>query len=137
MSDLRQECPEDLGRALEAAPAAAAAWKDLTVISRRDFVAWINEAKQPQTRARRIERCCENLIAGKRRPCCFAVVPMDLYKALGANPSAKAQWSRLTADEKRDFSDWVESSPDREVRKQRVQDACAALVHGDSRPPLT
>ena len=31
------------------------------------------------------------LVSGKRRPCCYAIVPMNLYKALAANPKAKAQ----------------------------------------------
>jgi len=129
----------DLREALAASPKAEAAWNDLTPISRRDFTSWINEAKQPETRRRRIERCCENLAKGKRRPCCYAVVPMDLYKALGAAPvidgkGAKAQWSALTADEKRDFSDWVEASEDKATRKVRIEEACAQLAAGKRRP---
>jgi uncharacterized protein YdeI (YjbR/CyaY-like superfamily) len=56
--------PADLKAVLKSAPDAAAAWEKLTAIGRRDFVAWINEAKQPETRARRIERCRENLLLG-------------------------------------------------------------------------
>src|SRR5258708_5336688 len=78
--------PTDLRKALVATPLAAAAWKGLTPIARRDFTSWIDSAKQPERRRRRIERACENLAAGKRRPCCYAVGPMDLYKALGAAP---------------------------------------------------
>lgn len=126
--------PADLRIALAADCAAEAAWNDLTPISRRDFMSWINEAKQAETRARRIERCCENLVKGKRRPCCYAVVPMDLYKALGAAPSAKAHWSALTADEKRDFSDWIESAKDKGTRKGRIEEACAMLAAGNRRP---
>ena len=123
--------PEDLREALTSAPGAEAAWYALTAIGRRDFVGWINEAKQAETRQRTIERCCENLLKGKRRPCCYAVVPMDLYKALGESPEAKALWSTLSADEKRDFSDWVESSEDKATRKSRVQEACALLLAGN------
>lgn len=126
--------PAELAAALRASPAAAEAWKQLTPIARRDFVSWINQAKQPVTRARRIERCRENLIKGKRRPCCYAVVPMDLYKALGADPKAKAQWSDLSASEKRDFSDWVEDSDDKVARKARIEEACEKLVAGKRSP---
>ncbi|MCW5941832.1 MAG: YdeI/OmpD-associated family protein [Fimbriimonadaceae bacterium] len=122
--------PDDLRAALAASPAAEAAWANLTAIGRRDFIAWIGEAKQEETRRRRIERCCENLLKGKRRPCCFAVVPMDLYKALGEVPPAKAQWSRLSADEKRDFSDYVEASPEKTARKERVAEAIGLLAAG-------
>ena len=122
--------PADLCKALAAAPLSEAAWSELTPIGRRDFISWINEAKQAETRARRIERCCENLVKGKRRPCCYAVVPMDLYRALGTDPAAKSQWSELTANEKRDFSDWIEASDDKAIRKVRIEEACALLAAG-------
>lgn len=122
--------PDDLLAALALAPHALAAWEGLTPIGRRDFVAWINEAKQATTRARRIERCCENLAAGKRRPCCYAVVPMDFYQALGQVPPAKAQWSTLTSDERRNLTDWISEAPDRIERKARIAEAIDLLVAG-------
>ena len=122
--------PDDLREALAAAPAAEAAWEGLTLISRRDFVAWINEAKQGDTRKRRIGRCIENLVKGKRRPCCYAVVPMDLYRRLGEDPQAKAKWSGLSADERRDFSDWVQSAADRAERLERAAAVCQMLLRG-------
>lgn len=126
--------PDDLRAALDASPVASAKWNDLTPIARRDFTNWINEAKQAETRARRIARCCENLVAGKRRPCCYAVVPMDLYRALGDNPAAKAKWSELTAAEKREFSEWVEDSDGKIERKARVSETCALLLAGKRSP---
>ena len=60
--------PTDLRKALAAAPMAKAQWRDLTPIARRDFVSWIDSAKQPETRRRRIEKACSMLVAGKRRP---------------------------------------------------------------------
>jgi uncharacterized protein YdeI (YjbR/CyaY-like superfamily) len=126
--------PPDLSEALRAAPIAEAAWKDLTAIGRRDFISWIETAKQAETRTRRIRIACEKLIAGQRRPCCYAVVPMDLYKALGIDPAAKAMWSKLTPDERRDFSDWLETAKERDVRKGRVQEICAMLTAGKRQP---
>jgi uncharacterized protein YdeI (YjbR/CyaY-like superfamily) len=126
--------PADLRKALAAAPLAEAAWNDLTPIARRDFTSWIHSGKHAETRRRRIERACENLAAGKRRPCCYAVVPMDLYRALGADPMAKAQWSDLTPTERRDFTDWIESAKERETRRGRIEEACAMLAAGKRRP---
>ena len=126
--------PADFRKALAAAPVAEAAWNDLTPIARRDFMSWIDSAKQAETRRRRIERACENLAAGKRRPCCYAVVPMDFYKSLGADPTTKGKWSGLTADEKRDFSDWIEASEDKGTRKGRIEEACAMLAAGRRHP---
>jgi len=66
--------PTDLGKALAATPTAKVQWNDLTPIARRDFITWIDSAKQPETRRRRIERACSMLAAGKRRPCCYSIV---------------------------------------------------------------
>jgi uncharacterized protein YdeI (YjbR/CyaY-like superfamily) len=55
---------------------------------------------------------------------------MDMYKLLCEAPKAKAQWSALTADEKRDLIEWVESAEDRQARKARVIEACALLEEG-------
>ena len=129
MSD-EPNVPVDLAEALASAPSSQAAWDNLTTIGRRDFIGWINEAKLADTRKRRIERCCENLIAGKRRPCCYAVVPMDFYKVLGANPEAKSNWSLLSASEKRDVTEWIEDSEDKLMRKERIAEACAMLLAG-------
>ncbi len=119
--------PTDLRKVL-ATPKAMAQWNDLTPIGRRDFISWIDSAKQPETRRKRIESVPSRLASGKRRPCCFAVVPMNLYKALGTNPQAKAQWSELTPNERRDFSDWVESAKQPEMYRQRIEKVCAMLA---------
>src|SRR5216110_450451 len=99
--------PTDLRKALAATPKAKTQWRDLTPIARRDFITWIDSAKQPETRRRRIERACSMLAAGKRRPCCYSIVSFDLHKALAATPMAKAQWSDLTPTERRDFITWM------------------------------
>src|SRR5213082_3547660 len=88
--------PTDLRKALAATPKAKTQWSDLTPIARRDFVSWIDSAKQLETRRRRIEKACSMLAAGKRRPCCYSIVSFNLYTVLAATPMAKAQWSDLT-----------------------------------------
>jgi Bacteriocin-protection, YdeI or OmpD-Associated/Domain of unknown function (DUF1905) len=66
------EVPADLRKALAgAAPEARKLWSDITPIARRDWIQWTTSAKQPETRARRIQNACSMLAAGKRRPCCF------------------------------------------------------------------
>ena len=117
------------------APASAkAVWNGLTPIARRDFVSWIESAKQPETRKRRIDRVPDMLASGKRRPCCFAVVPMGIYKALDAKPKAKAVWKGLAPDERRDFTDWVEKAKDPKENADRIQKACTMLAAGKRRP---
>jgi len=64
--------PADLRKALAAAPAKAReAWSDITAAARRDFIHWIVSGKRAETRVLRIEKACDMLAKGKRRPCCF------------------------------------------------------------------
>lgn len=126
--------PTDFRKALAAAPGARAAWGDLTPIARRDFISWIDSAKQAETRKKRIARACSMLEDGKRRPCCYAVVPLDLHLALKASPKAKSQWSALDSDARRDFIAWIESAKERETRRRRVDTACAKLAAGKQHP---
>ena len=127
--------PPDLRKSLAAIPGAKAAWRDLTPIARRDFLSWVGTAKQPETRRRRIDRACDMLIAGKRRPCCYAIVPLDLHNALKAAPSAKAGWRGLTSDGRRDFIAWIDAAKAREARNRRIEKMCALLAAGKRQPP--
>jgi uncharacterized protein YdeI (YjbR/CyaY-like superfamily) len=66
--DSEPRVPTDLRQALAAAPRANAQWRDRTPIERRDFIGWMDSAKQPEAHRRRIEKACVMLAAGKRRP---------------------------------------------------------------------
>src|SRR5438552_10037113 len=126
--------PTDLHKALAATPVAKAQWRDLTPIARRDFISWIDSAKQPETHKRRIEKACLMLAAGKRRPCCYSIVSFNLYKALAAAPRAKAQWGNLTPIARRDFISWIDSAKQPEAHKRRIEKACVMLAAGKRRP---
>lgn len=64
--------PADLRKALAAAlPNAREVWSDITPAARRDFIQWITSGKRAETRALRIDKACDMLAKGKRRPCCF------------------------------------------------------------------
>src|SRR5256714_11847722 len=126
--------PTDLRKAIGATPKAKTHWKDLTPIARRDFVSWIDSAKQLETRRRRIERACSMLAAGKRRPCCYSIVSFNLFTALAATPKAKAQWSDLTSIERRDFISWMDSAKEPRAHKRRIEKACSMLAAGKRRP---
>ena len=126
--------PADLRKALAATSTAKAQWRDLTPIARRDFISWIESAKQPETRRRRIEKACSMLAAGKRRPCCYSIVSLNLYAALAAIPMAKAQWRDLTPIARRDFISWIDSAKQPETRRRRIEKACSMLAAGKRRP---
>lgn len=63
--------PPDLMKALRGAPKALEAWTGITAAARRDYVQWITSGKRAETRTIRIEKACDMLAKGKRRPCCF------------------------------------------------------------------
>lgn len=63
---------DDLQSALRADPKVLQIWKNLTPLGRNEFICWVEDAKQATTRQRRIARSCDELLQGKRRPCCWA-----------------------------------------------------------------
>ncbi|MBN8912421.1 MAG: YdeI/OmpD-associated family protein [Rhizobiales bacterium] len=63
--------PPDLANALRKNKAALATWRDITPLARNEWICWITSAKKAETREKRITWGCENLEAGKRRPCCW------------------------------------------------------------------
>ena len=66
------EAADDLRAAIEADPAVFALWQGITPLGRNEFICWVEDAKQAKTRERRIVRTGEELIEGKKRPCCWA-----------------------------------------------------------------
>jgi len=55
-------------------------------IERRDFISWMDSAKEPEPHRRRIEEACALHAAGKRRPV------MDFYFSA---PKSKTRESRI------------------------------------------
>jgi len=126
--------PTDLRKVLAADPKAKEKWDDLTPIAHRDFISWIESAKQKETRERRIKSIPSRLASGKRRPCCYSIVPMDLYTNLNGNPKAKAQWKTLSPDERRDFIGLVDPAKAREEKGVRIAKICVMLAAGKRHP---
>lgn len=65
------EVAPDLEVAIRADAAAFALWQRLTPLGRNEFICWVEDAKQAQTREKRIRRTLEEMHEGKRRPCCW------------------------------------------------------------------
>jgi|SRR5580700_2157056 hypothetical protein len=72
--------PVDLRKALSASGEAKTLWKDLSSDGRRIWIRWIESAKKPETRARRVMRTVDQLSSGKRRPCCVNVYEFMLRR---------------------------------------------------------
>jgi uncharacterized protein YdeI (YjbR/CyaY-like superfamily) len=65
--------PADVRKVLMSAPAVLAVWNnDITPIARNEWICWIESVKKIETRNDHIRRLQEDLLKGKRRPCCWA-----------------------------------------------------------------
>lgn len=66
------QAADDLQAALRSDAEVLALWQGLTPLGRNEFICWVEDAKQAKTRERRIARTREELLEGKKRPCCWA-----------------------------------------------------------------
>jgi len=64
--------PSDLRKALISDSKALEKWNDLTPLARNEWICWTISVKKKETREDHIKRVCEDLLNGKRRPCCWA-----------------------------------------------------------------
>ncbi len=62
---------DDLEAAIRSDPKLLSLWESLTPLGRNEFICWVEDAKQPATRQRRIRRTGEELLEGNKRPCCW------------------------------------------------------------------
>lgn len=60
------EAPADLAGALAGEAKAGALWATMAPSHRREYVGWIEEAKRPETRARRVAQAVEMMAAGQK-----------------------------------------------------------------------
>ena len=58
--------PADVVALVDANPAAAATWEKLSPGNQREYARWIEDAKRPETRQRRVEEAVRKLAAGEK-----------------------------------------------------------------------
>ncbi len=63
--------PNDLREVLISSASVLEKWNSLTPLARNEWICWVEEAKQLETRKRRIGRTKTELLEGMRRPCCW------------------------------------------------------------------
>lgn len=83
--DFRHDTPDDLQDALNSDPALIARWDDLTSLARNEWICWMTSPKKQDTRDAHLARLKEDILAGKRRPCCWPGCPHR-------RASAKKKW---------------------------------------------
>jgi uncharacterized protein YdeI (YjbR/CyaY-like superfamily) len=63
--------PKDLNEVLKANPKLHTIWDNLTPLARNEWICWVTIVKKPETRKEHLVRLSEELLEGKRRPCCW------------------------------------------------------------------
>jgi uncharacterized protein YdeI (YjbR/CyaY-like superfamily) len=81
---LPHSIPADLQKALDSSRAMKKAWNDITPLARNEWICWIISVKKEETRKEHLERAQEELIGGKRRPCCWVGCVHRTDKSLSA-----------------------------------------------------
>lgn len=71
----RHELPSELHALLGSDAALRAKWDALTELARNEWICWTISAKHEATREKRRERLHEEVLAGKKRPCCWPGCP--------------------------------------------------------------
>ena len=63
--------PADLRKSILSDEDVVMLWEDITPLARNEWICWVENAKQVETRKRRIEQTNSKLLSGTRRPCCW------------------------------------------------------------------
>lgn len=79
--DFRHDTPDALQAVLDRDPALRSKWGTLTELGRNEWICWMTSPKTEATREKHLARLQEEVLAGKRRPCCWPGCPHRSEKA--------------------------------------------------------
>jgi uncharacterized protein YdeI (YjbR/CyaY-like superfamily) len=71
MKDKLHKIPNDIKYILDSSPKIKEIWDTLTPLSRNEWICWVTSVKKAETREKKLQRIQEDLLNGKRRPCCW------------------------------------------------------------------
>ncbi len=67
--------PVDLTRTLRSHKKVSEVWETLTPLTKNEWICWVTFFKKKETREEHLKRLLEDLLRGKRRPCCWPGCP--------------------------------------------------------------
>lgn len=67
--------PADLQKILDSNADVLEKWESLTPLARNEWICWVTIVKKAETREKHLIRLQEDLLQGKRRPCCWPGCP--------------------------------------------------------------
>lgn len=74
-TEFRHDMPGDLRVVLNSSAALQAKWDSLTELARNEWICWMTSVKKQETRDEHLQRLQEDILGGKRRPCCWPGCP--------------------------------------------------------------
>lgn len=74
-SGILHNIPKDLREVLKNNLNVLELWNGLTPLARNEWICWITIVKKDETRKKHLNRLCEDLLKGKKRPCCWPGCP--------------------------------------------------------------
>ena len=69
------DVPEDLRQVFLSNAELLEKWNKLTPLARNEWICWTTMVKQEKTRKEHIQRLQEEILNGKKRPCCWPGCP--------------------------------------------------------------
>ena len=75
ITKMMHKMPADLHKVLISNPDVQGKWDNLTDLARNEWICWVTIVKKAETRKQHLERLCQDLRKGKRRPCCWPGCP--------------------------------------------------------------
>ena len=75
LSGVVHRIPKDMQQTLVASERLRQHWNDLTPLARNEWICWTTSVKKQETREKHLERLRDDLLKGKRRPCCWPGCP--------------------------------------------------------------
>lgn len=67
--------PTDLKEVLTSNTELLEKWNSLTPLARNEWICWVTIVKKEETRKKHLMRLEEDLLKGKKRPCCWPGCP--------------------------------------------------------------
>lgn len=67
--------PADLRKVLTSDKNVLEKWNMLTPLARNEWICWVTIVKKSETRLKHLDRLREDLLDGKKRPCCWPGCP--------------------------------------------------------------
>lgn len=69
------EVPDDIQKLLGSDPTLSEYWDRLTPLARNEWICWVTIVKTNKTRLEHLVRLREDMLKGKKRPCCWPGCP--------------------------------------------------------------